>query len=136
MDREAILRFAGEFDRLPFHLDEAAAGESIFGGLIASGLHTLSVAAGIVVDEYFVDTTMTGGAGISELRWLCPVRPGDTIGVALTIVDTERLAKRPELGRVRIVLDVANQAGQRVMTAHVDYLFRCRAAAQATLTVV
>jgi acyl dehydratase len=55
MDREAILRFAGEFDRLPFHLDEAAAGQSIFGGL-----HTLSVAAGIVVDEYFVDTTMTG----------------------------------------------------------------------------
>lgn len=126
MESEAIQRFAREFDRLPFHLDPLAAEQSIFGGLIASGLHTLSVAASIVVDDLLLGSSMTGGMGISQLRWLNPVRPGDHISVEVAIVETEVLSKRPRLGRVRMAYTVRNQALATVMVADVDYLFSRR----------
>ncbi len=125
---EQIIAFAREFDRLPFHLDPAAAEKSIFKGLIASGLHTLSLAASIAVDELLCTSTMTGGLGISELRWTKPVRPDDELWVSLVVAEVEPFPSQLSLGRVRMRFTVANQQGAIVMTALVDYLFGRRCA--------
>ncbi|MFL6624424.1 MAG: MaoC/PaaZ C-terminal domain-containing protein [Sulfurifustis sp.] len=124
--KESILRFAQEFDRLPFHVDEDAARRSMFGGLIASGLQTLCLAASIIVDDLLIGSEMTGGLGMSDVRWLKPVRPGDAIEVGLVVAETEIMKKQPELGRIRVDLTVFNQDEAVVMTAAVDYLFKRR----------
>ena len=126
VSKDDITRFAGEFDKLPFHLDEESAKRSIFGGLIASGLHTLSLAASIIVDELLIQSSMSGGLGLSEVRWLKPVRPGDSLSLVLTVNETERLQKPTGFGRVRVNLAMSNQVDAVVMTASVDYLFKCR----------
>jgi acyl dehydratase len=121
--KDAILRFAGEFDRLPFHVDEDAAKDTIYGGLIASGLHTVCVAASIVVDELLLRSSMTGSAGMTDVRWLRPVRPGDELAVNLKVAETEPLRRKASIGRVRCALTVTNQHDETVVTALVDYLF-------------
>ena len=121
--RDAILRFATEFDPLPIHLDEDAAKRSIYKGLIASGLHTLCVVASIVVDEVLADSTMTGSAGMTDTKWFKPVRAGDTLSVVFTVEEAEPWVGRPTIGRVRARLDALNQDEQKVMTTLVDYLF-------------
>lgn len=123
---EDVIGFASQFDRLPFHLDQDKAKQSIYGGLIASGLHTLSLAASIVVDEFLVERSMQGGLGISSLRWLHPVRPHDSISVVLSVLEKAPLSQRTDLGRVRVRLDVRNQLNLTVMSADVDYLFGTR----------
>ena len=87
IERDAMLAFSETFDRLPFHVDEAAAERSMFKGLIASGLHTVSAAAGIVVDHYLRETSMTGASGMDGVRWLQPVRPGDRLRVHIKVLD-------------------------------------------------
>lgn len=124
--KDSVLRFAQEFDRLPFHVDEDAAQRSMFGGLIASGLQTLCMAASIIVEDLLIGSAMTGGLGMSNVRWLRPVRPGDSIEVGLLVAETEIMRKQPELGRVRVDLTVFNQDEVVVMTAAVDYLFKRR----------
>jgi len=127
--REAIVRFATEFDPLPIHLDEEAAGRSIYRGLIASGLHTLCVVASVVVDEVLANSTMTGSAGMTGTKWFKPVRPDDVLSVELEVVAAEPWEGRPTIGRVRMQLDASNQDDQRVMTTLVDYLFLRRTTA-------
>ena len=126
MSKAAIIAFAQQFDRLPFHLDEEAASRTMFKGLIASGLHTLSVAASIVVDEFLTGAAMAGGAGMNNVRWIQPVRPGDEVSVHLTISRVQPHPKLPQLGVVSTAQKVAIQDGSVVMTGEVDYLFAKR----------
>lgn len=126
MSKADIIAFAQQFDRLPFHLDEEAAAKTMFKGLVASGLHTLSVAASIVVDEFLAGAAMAGGAGMNNVRWTKPVRPGDQISVQLTISRVEPHPKLPQLGVVGTVQKVTTQDGSIVMTGEVDYLFARR----------
>ena len=79
VDEDEVIRFAREFDPQPFHIDKAAAAASFYGGVIASGWHTCSMTMRILVDAYLNDTAAMGSPGIDELRWLKPVRPGDTL---------------------------------------------------------
>ena len=88
VDRDAILAFAKQFDRLPFHTDEAAAKDSIYKGLIASGLHTMSITTSIIVDEYLNDKAMVAGLGIDQVRFLRPVRPGERLSVDIQVEST------------------------------------------------
>lgn len=92
--REEILDFAERYDPQPFHVDEAAAEESMFGGLIASGWHTGSMCMRMLVDNYLSESACAGGRGIRELRWLQPVRPGDTLTCRLEVVETEATNRR------------------------------------------
>jgi acyl dehydratase len=126
LSKESIERFAQEYDRLPFHLNEESGKASIYKGLIASGLQTLSLTAAMVVDDILIDSSMTGGLGMTDVRWLKPVRPGDCIRVNATVIETEPLPKQPAMGRVRMGLEVLNQTGIVVMTSKVDYLFMRR----------
>lgn len=89
MDREEMIDFATQYDPQPFHLDEDAAAESMFGGLVASGWHTASATMRLLVDNYFAESRALGAVGIDELRFREPVRPGDELSVAVEVLDTE-----------------------------------------------
>ena len=116
LDKERMIAFAREFDPQPFHTDETAAEASIWGGLIASGWLTGSVLMRIFYDGYQKDTAGLGSPGIDELRWLKPVRPGDTLTVRLTVLETVASRSKPDRGIVRSLMEVLNQHGEIVMT--------------------
>ncbi|MCZ6840489.1 MAG: MaoC family dehydratase, partial [Alphaproteobacteria bacterium] len=85
LDRAAIVDFATEFDPQPFHVDEEAAEQSIYGGLIASGWQTCGVYMRLLCDSFLLQVHSMGSPGVDELRWLGPVRPGDTLSAKLRI---------------------------------------------------
>ncbi|MDQ3065596.1 MAG: MaoC family dehydratase [Actinomycetota bacterium] len=113
---EDILAFAREFDPQPFHVDPEAAKESVFGGLIASGWHTGSIWMRLYVDAMLETAASQGSPGIEELRWLAPVRPGDTLSGRLTVLETTPSERRPDRGTVRIRGEMVNQEGVTVMS--------------------
>ncbi|MDX3656917.1 MaoC family dehydratase [Streptomyces sp. ID05-26A] len=100
VDREDMLDFAKKFDPQPFHLDEQAGKNSIFGGLSASGWYTASLWMRRWVDEVLADSTSQGSPGGRELSWLAPVYPGDTLTFAAKVLSARLSKKRPELGLV------------------------------------
>ena len=111
-----IVAFAREFDPQPFHLDPEAAKESVFGGLIASGWHTGAMWMRLYVDSMLGGPSSMGSPGIEELRWLAPVRPGDTLHGRLTVLDTAPSSRRPDRGTVRIRGEMVNQGGVTVLS--------------------
>lgn len=114
--REAIIEFATQFDPQPFHTDEAAAAESSFGGLIASGWHTGSLWMRMYADVILPGTDGRGSPGIDELRWRAPVRPGDTLTGITTVVDARPSERDPTRGTVYTESTMTNQDGVVVMT--------------------
>jgi acyl dehydratase len=106
--REDIVRFAGEFDPQPFHLDEEAAKNSVFGGLVASGWHTAAIMIRLLVGD---GAPFAGGiVGLGgELSWTKAVRPGDTLQVHSEIVDVTPSRSRPDRGTVTIRSETRNQ---------------------------
>ncbi|NQV21924.1 MAG: MaoC family dehydratase [Rhodospirillales bacterium] len=113
---EEILGFARKFDPQSIHLDWEAAKTSIFGGLIASGLHTLSILMRMTVDGLLNETAGLGSPGIDEARWLLPVRPGDVLSARFTVMDTIPSRSRPERGVLQSLAEVLNQKGEVVAT--------------------
>jgi acyl dehydratase len=113
---DEIVAFAREFDPQPFHTDPEAAKESVFGGLIASGWHTGAMWMRLYVDSMLGAATAQGSPGIEELRWLAPVRPGDTLHGRLTVLETMPSERRPDRGTVRIRGEMVNQDGVTVLS--------------------
>ncbi len=113
---EEIVEFARQFDPQPFHVDPAAAAESVFGGLIASGWHTGAMWMRLYVDTVLGSVSAQGSPGIEELRWLAPVRPGDTLHGRLTVLEATPSERRPDRGTVRIRGEMVNQDGVTVMS--------------------
>ena len=103
--------FARKFDPQPFHVDEAAAKQSMFGGLIASGWHTCALAMRMMCDAYLLDAASMGSPGVEEIRWLKPVRPGDTLRVRCIVLEARPLESKPHVGLVRNRWEVLNQNG-------------------------
>ena len=124
--RERIHAFASEFDPQAFHLDEAAADASFFQGLAASGWHTAAVAMRLRVQTIQVLGGMVG-AGIEEIRWTKPVRPGDTLKLREEVTGTRLLTSRPQYGLVKMNSTTTNQHGEVVMTMKVSALAPRRA---------
>ena len=115
--KDEIIRFAKEFDPQPFHLDEDAAKRSIFGGLLASGWHTGSITMRLLYEGLVKDTLSMGSPGVDELRWLKPVRPGDTLSARLTVVECIPSRSKPDRGIVRSTIELRNQHGEVVVTS-------------------
>ncbi|HUQ21595.1 MAG TPA: MaoC family dehydratase [Gaiellaceae bacterium] len=113
---QAIVDFARQFDPQPFHVDPEAAAESVFGGLIASGWHTGAMWMRLYVDSMLGGGAAQGSPGIEELRWLAPVRPGDTLAGRLTVLDATPSERRPDRGTVRIRGEMVNQDGVTVLS--------------------
>ena len=112
-----IVCFAREWDPQPFHVDAEAARRSHFGGLIASGFHTLAVAFRLLYQTGFLVDANLGGPGIDELRWLKPVRPGDTLRASAEVREIVPSRSKPDRGTLRMGIEARNQAGDVVMTA-------------------
>jgi acyl dehydratase len=128
MEKERMVGFAREFDPQPFHTDESAAKASIWGGLIASGWHTGSVLMRLFYEGFLKDTASLGSPGIDELRWLKPVRPGDTLSARLTVTEATASRSKPDRGIIRSVMEMRNQHGEVVMTTSGVNFFRRRPA--------
>jgi acyl dehydratase len=101
MTEEEILGFARRYDAQPFHTDRAAAEASIFGGLIASGLHTQAAAFGQVVRSGWLAKVSLGGTE-QVVRWPAPVRPGDEIAVSARIEALIPSRSKPDRGVAKI----------------------------------
>ena len=126
VDSDEIIAFAEQFDPQPFHVDEAAAKTSAYGGLIASGWHTVALVMRMMCDSYMLDSASLGSPGVENLKWLKPVRPGDTIRAQRTTLEVRASASRPEMGLVKTRWEVFNQNGERVMTMEGYGMFRRR----------
>jgi acyl dehydratase len=112
---EEIKEFAEQYDPQPFHLDEEAAQESIFGSLAASGWHTASICMRLLVDGFLDEETSMGARGVDELRWLQPVYPGDTLRVEVEILEKRPSESNPEMGHIRTLLTGYNQDDDAVI---------------------
>jgi acyl dehydratase len=110
-----IIEFASRWDRQFFHLDAEAAKESIYGGLIASGFHTLLTTFHLVVEAAIWTESSQGSPGMESLRWLKPVRPGDTLTVEVEVVECTP-SRRGDRGYVTWDHTTRNQRGETVMT--------------------
>ena len=124
--RDAVVEFARQFDPQPFHVDENAARDSLFGGLCASGWHTCAMAMRMMCDDYLLDSASLGSPGIDSLRWLKPVFPGDTLRVRFEVLEARTMASRPSVGLVRSRWDVRNQRDEPVLTMEGWNMFRLR----------
>jgi acyl dehydratase len=115
LDAEQIKEFAQKYDPQPFHLDDAAAAQSIFAGLAASGWHTAALTMRLLVPGEFRPAGGIVGFG-GELNWLKPVRPGDELHVEAEILETRISQSRPREGLVKVRVSTFNQHGEPVQT--------------------
>lgn len=114
IDAERAKAFAAEFDPQPFHLDEDAARKSVFGGLAASGWHTAAATMRLLVDSELRPAGGIVGAGIDELRWPLPVRPGDVLRVESEVLEVRPSRSRPNQGLIKVRTTTLNQNGEPV----------------------
>ena len=110
-----IIAFAEKYDPQPFHVDPVAAKAGPFGGLIASGWHTTSMMMRQLVDHFVSPESSLGAAGVDEVRWPRPVRPGDTLRVRATVLEARRSASKPDRGIVKSLAELTNSGGELVM---------------------
>jgi len=113
---QEILDFARQFDPQPFHLDHDAAAASHFGGLVASGWHTCSAMMRRIVDGLLVKAVSHGSPGVDEIRWLKPVRPGDTLNMSMRIIETIASRSKPDRGVLKSEYQAINQHGELVLS--------------------
>ena len=132
VDRDELIEFAKQFDPQPFHIDEAAAKHSMYGGLIASGWHTCAMVMRMMCDAYLSQSASVGSPGIDNLKWLKPVRPGDMISARRTTLETRVSKSKPDIGIVNNLWEVFNQNGEMVMSMQGYGMFRRRNPGSAT----
>lgn len=126
VDKDEVIAFAKDFDPQPFHVDEEAARKSFFGGLIASGWHTVAMVMRMMCDSYLLDSASLGSPGVDNVKWLKPVRPGDTIRAMRTVLEARASKSKPEVGIVKSRWEVYNQNDELVMTMEGYGMFAVR----------
>ncbi len=117
--RDEILEFARKYDPQPFHTDEAAATQTIYRGLIASGWHTCAVAMRRMYDGFLKNAAAIGSPGFGEIRFIKPVRPGDILEVSFEVLEVTPSRSRPDRGIVVMRSETRNQRDEvlQVVTA-------------------
>ena len=111
-----IIAFAVQYDPQPFHVDPVGAKDGPYGGLIASGWHTISATMRQLVESYVSAESSLGAAGVDEIRWPRPVRPGDTLHVRARVLEARRSASKPDRGIVRGTVEVTTSGGELAMS--------------------
>ena len=109
-----ILAFARAYDPQPFHLDDAAARQTLFGGLAASGWHTAAMTMRLIVESEFRPAGGVIGGGMEELRWPRPVRPGDVLRVESEVLEVKPSRSKPQQGMLRVRVTTLNQRDEAV----------------------
>lgn len=126
VEEEEIIAFGKRYDPQAYHTDAAAARKTVFGGLIASGWHTAALESRLFKDHFLSKMGSLGSPGIDELRWLEPVRPGDTLWIRVTVLETRRSRSKPDRGIIQTFTEVMNQNRQVVMTVKGATIVQCR----------
>jgi acyl dehydratase len=124
-----IVDFAREFDPQSFHLDEEAARAHPFGGLVASGLHTMAIWSRLFVDAVGGGTATLGGSGFDEVRFLKPVRPGAPLRGRVRIVETRPSQKSPERGLIHYEGTLVDTEDESVLLMRMGIYLQRRPAA-------
>jgi acyl dehydratase len=124
-----VIDFAGKFDPQDIHTDPTKAASGPFGGLIASGWHTCGLMMRLYADNFLSSVAAIASPGVDELRWLKPVRPGDSLSIRVSVLDSRRSASKPDRGMVRVLVEVLNQKQELVLSVKTMNLLRCRPAA-------
>ena len=128
VERDRIKSFAAEFDPQPFHLDEEAAGSSIFRGLAASGWHTAALTMRLLVESGFRPAGGIIGSRADELKWPRPVRPGDELRVEAEVLEVRASSSRPGQGFIKCRTTTLNQNGEPVQVLVMNLLVQTRPA--------
>jgi len=123
---EDIMDYARVYDPQPFHIDPEAAAQSIYGGIIASGLQTCAIAFALTLKANILNESSMGSPGMDRIRWLKPVRPGDEIRVFAEVVEAVPSKSRPDRGRVVIDYSVRNQKEDLILTYSITHMQRRR----------
>jgi acyl dehydratase len=110
-----IIDFAMRYDPQPFHINVEAGEKSIFGGLVASGIHTVALTFRLLLMTGMLDNNL-GSPGFDEMRWLKPVRPGDTLCATAEVLDTRPSQKHSDRGTVRFRYTAQNQDSEEVFS--------------------
>lgn len=127
VSREDIIQFAQQYDPQRIHIDEGFSVEGPFGGLIASGYHTLAVVWSRWAEANVMGDQSMGGPGLDTVQWLAPVRPGDTLYTTVTIMETRPSTSKPR-GIIRFRFEVENQEAVPIMVTEGAALIRLRPA--------
>ena len=114
---EEMIAFARQFDPQPFHVDPAAAAKSHFGGVVASGWHSGSIAMRMVADAVLLDSSCMGSPGMERMRWLKPLRGGETVSVKFRVLEAELSKSRPDRGKLKVMIELYDKAGELLMDA-------------------
>jgi acyl dehydratase len=126
---DEVLAFACRFDPQPIHIDPEFAAAGPFGGLIASGWHTCAIMMRLFADHYLSRVASLASPGIDELRWVAPVRPGDTLRLRTTTTRTRRSQSKPDRGLVLTHAELLNQHDRSVLSLMAINLLRLRESA-------
>jgi acyl dehydratase len=114
VDKDEIIAFAKKYDPQPFHLDEEAARQSIFGRLVASGWHTAAMTMSLIARSEYRPAGGTIGLGFESLRWPIPVLPGDELRIESEVLETRPSKSRPDRGLMKMLTRTLNQNGEIV----------------------
>jgi acyl dehydratase len=113
---DEIIAFGRQFDPQPFHVDPERARQSTFGGLVASGWHSAAIYMRLSVDGFIgASANSMGSPGIDGIKWLKPVRPGDTLKGRVTVLEVIASKSRPDRGTLKTLGELVNQDGDVVM---------------------
>jgi len=127
-----IIDFARQFDPQDFHVDPVKAASHPFGGIVASGWHTVSLAMRLYVDHCLSHVASLGSPGVDEVRWPNPLRPGDKLRIRVTILETRPSQSKPDRGIVRACVEAMNQEDAPVLSMIVVSLLGRRQKASGT----
>ena len=122
-----IIDFAMKYDPQSFHLDVNAAADSLFGGLIGSGFQTLALSFRLFIQSGMLAACSLGSPGIDELRWLAPVRPGDTLHTEVEVLEVKPSRSKPDRGILRMRYVAINQHGDQVLSYIINHFVKRRA---------
>ena len=120
-----IIAFAYEFDPQPFHTDEEAA-RAATGGLIASGWHTSALLLRMNCEAFLTRAAIVEEAGVEEVRWQLPVRPGDRLHVRRQTLACRQREGQRSAGEVEFLYEVVNQKGEAAMVQRSVLLLKQR----------
>ena len=111
-----IIDFATQFDPQDFHVHPEKAALSRFGGIVASGWHTVGLAMRLFVEHFVSHVASLASPGVDEVRWPNPVRPGDTLRVRITVLEARPSRSKPDRGVVRAKTEAINQKDELVLS--------------------
>ncbi len=126
VDESEVIEFAKRYDPQMMHVDPEKAKDSMYGGLIASGWHTAGMTMKLLTQFYLSDASSLGSPGLKDIRWVAPVRPGDTLSVRVTITETRQSESKPDRGIVNSMIETMNQNGDVVMVFNAANFIACR----------